>query len=95
MGMPIEENGVSRTLSWRVPGFYGTPFLWPAPGEVVPLWQNEHWHWAPRLGFAYRLNERTVVRSGYGIFTAANQFDNVNVFQLNPPAAGSITLTNP
>lgn len=94
MGMPIEENGVSRTLSWRVPGFYGTPFLWPAPGEVVPLWQNEHWHWAPRLGFAYRLNERTVVRSGYGIFTAANQFDNMNVFQLNPPAAGSITLTN-
>jgi hypothetical protein len=95
MGMPLEVNGVSRTLSWTVPGSYGTPVLWPAPGEVVPLWKNEHWHWAPRLGFAYRLNERTVLRGGYGIFTAANQFDNMDVFQLNPPGAGSITLTNP
>jgi len=95
MGMPLEVNGVSRTLSWQVPGFEGTPVLWPAPGEVTPLWNNEHGHWAPRLGFAYRLNEKTVVRSGYGIFTAANQLDNMNVFQLNPPAAGSITLTNP
>jgi len=95
MGMPIEQHGVSRTLSWRVQGFYGTPVLWPAPGEVVTLWDNEHWHWAPRLGLAYRLRERTVLRAGYGIFTAANQLDNMNVFQLNPPAAGSITLTNP
>ncbi len=95
MGMPTEVNGVSRTLSWTVPGSVGTPVLWPAPGVVTPLWSNEHWHWAPRLGFAYRLNDRTVVRGGYGIFTAANQFDNMDVFQLNPPAAGSITLTNP
>ena len=27
---------------------------------------------APRLGFAYRLNEKTVVRSGYGIFYVQN-----------------------
>ncbi len=95
LGMPVEVNGVSRTLAWNVPGSIGTPVLWPAPGQVASLWNNEHWHWAPRIGFAYRLNDRTVVRGGYGIFTAANQFDNMDVFQLNPPAAGSITLTNP
>jgi hypothetical protein len=28
--------------------------------------------WAPRVGFAYRLNNRTVVRGGYGVFYAPN-----------------------
>ena len=41
------------------------------------------------------LNDRTAVRGGYGIFTATNQFDHVNVLQLNPPMAGSITVINP
>ena len=32
----------------------------PAPGSKKPF--------APRLGFAYRLNDKTVVRGGYGLF---------------------------
>ncbi|MEK7405411.1 MAG: carboxypeptidase regulatory-like domain-containing protein [Acidobacteriota bacterium] len=35
-------------------------------GEVVP--RAEKTNFAPRLGFAYRLSDRTVVRGGYGIF---------------------------
>jgi hypothetical protein len=36
-----------------------------------------------------------VVRGGYGIFYSAAQFDNMNILQLNPPVAGSLTVTNP
>ena len=36
-----------------------------------------------------------VVRGGYGIFYSAAQFDNTNILQLNPPTAGSLTVTNP
>jgi len=71
------------------------PVLWPAPGQQADMWINEHNHIAPRIGFAYRLNSKTAIRGGYGIFTAANHFDNLNLLQLNPPTAGSLTITNP
>src|SRR5437870_2584970 len=32
--------------------------------------------WAPRLGFAYRVNLRTVLRGGYGIFYVPNLINN-------------------
>ena len=99
--LPKEINGNSRTLRFDLDP--KGPVLWPpddrtsaeGKGQVVDLWENEHWHIAPRFGFAYRLNDRTAVRGGYGIFTATNQFDHVNVLQLNPPMAGSITVINP
>jgi len=99
--LPREINGNSRTLRFDLDP--KGPVLWPpdsrtsaaGKGQVVDLWENEHWHVAPRFGFAYRLNDRTAVRGGYGIFTATNQFDHVNVLQLNPPMAGSITVINP
>ena len=34
------------------------------------------------------------MRGGYGIFYTAAQFDNINILQLNPPAGGSLTVTN-
>jgi hypothetical protein len=36
-----------------------------------------------------------VARGGYGIFYSAAQYDNTNILQLNPPGAGSLTVTNP
>jgi hypothetical protein len=90
--LPHEINAVSRTLRWDLGP---QPVLWPAPGQQADLWINEHWHIAPRIGFAYRVDNKTVVRGGYGIFTAENHFDNINLLQLNPPVAGSLTITNP
>jgi len=99
--LPHEINGNSRTLRWDLDP--AGPVLWPedsrksaeGKGKVVDLWINEHWHIAPRVGLAYRVNDRTAVRGGYGIFTATNQFDHTNVLQLNPPMAGSLTVINP
>jgi outer membrane receptor protein involved in Fe transport len=91
--VPVDINGVSRTLRFDLPG---GPVLWPAPGEVIEdgLYVNKHRHWAPRLGFAYQLNERMVVRGGYGVFNMALHLDNINTLGTNPPTA-SVQVTNP
>jgi hypothetical protein len=39
-------------------------------GPVGPTPSKKNW--APRFGFAYRLTDKTVLRGGYGIFTATN-----------------------
>jgi len=59
---------------------------------VTAAWEI---HIAPRFGFAWRYNDKTALRGGYGIFTMTNQVDNTNVLQLNPPMAGSLTVINP
>jgi outer membrane receptor protein involved in Fe transport len=90
---PRDINGVSRTLRFDLSP--AGPVLWPEPGEVVDqLYFNKHRHWAPRLGFAYQLNERTVVRGGYGVFNMALHLDNINTLGTNPPTA-SVQVTNP
>lgn len=51
---------------------------------------------APRLGLVHQLNDRTVVRGGYGVFY--NQFDRVgseDQLALNPPGLRNIVVTNP
>jgi hypothetical protein len=90
---PRDVNGVSRTLRFDLDP--SGPVLWPNPGEVVDeLYFNKHRHWAPRLGFAYQLNERMVVRGGYGVFNMALHLDNINTLGTNPPTA-SVQVTNP
>jgi outer membrane receptor protein involved in Fe transport len=90
---PKDINGVSRTLRFDLDP--RGPVLWPAAGEVVDqLYFNKHRHWAPRLGFAYQMNNRVVVRGGYGVFNMALHLDNINTLGTNPPTA-SVQVTNP
>ena len=91
-GLPHEINGISRTLRFDLDP--SGPVLWPEPGQQADIWQNEYRYFAPRLGLAWRVTDKAVVRAGYGIFYTAAHFDNVNILQLNPPAAGSLTITN-
>ena len=89
---PKDINGVSRTLRFDLPN---GPVLWPGPGEVVDqLYFNEQRGWAPRLGLAYQMNDRLVLRGGYGIFNMALHLDNINTLGTNPPTA-SVQVTNP
>lgn len=93
-GQPVDANGVSRTLRFDL-GTPGRPVLWPNPGEVVDFYQGEYTDFGPRIGFAYRLPKKSVIRGGYGIFFSVSQFDNMNILQLNPPNGGSVTVINP
>jgi hypothetical protein len=49
-------------------------FLGSGPGRVGRrnLWNNAT-GWGPRLGVAYQLNEKTVIRAGFGIFYASEK----------------------
>ena len=40
-------------------------------GVPLQLTKNDTNQWAPRIGFAYRLGDRTVLRGGYGMFYEA------------------------
>jgi hypothetical protein len=48
----------------------------------------------PRIGLAYRLSEKTVVRSGYGIYYNVHQLNNYTILNLNPPLSGSAAFSN-
>ena len=84
---PQDINHVSYTLNFSG----ATPVFIPIPD---PIWQVSHHNFSPRLGFAYSLTPKVVVRGGYGVFYFGGQFDNINILQLNPPTAGSLTINN-
>jgi hypothetical protein len=44
-----------------------------------------HNDWAPRLGFAYRITQKTVFRGGAGIYYNANQTNSYTFLNTNPP----------
>src|SRR5215467_9054095 len=93
LGLPHDINAVTRTLRFDLDP--AGPVLWPAPGTQADFYKSENLYFSPRFGFAWRMPHDMVVRGGYGIFYTAAQFDNTNILQLNPPGAGSLTVTNP
>lgn len=60
-----------------------------ANGATRRLYNNE-FMWLPRFGAAYAMNDRTVIRAGYGIF-----FDTINVLNFGPNQFGYSRSTNP
>src|SRR5712692_8612098 len=49
---------------------------------------------APRLGATYRLDEKTVVRAGFGIYYNPNQMNSFTFLTNNPPLAAVTTYTS-
>ncbi len=91
-GVPVDVNGVTRTLDFSA----NPPQFIPPPGQIFHnLWNISNKDISPRVGFAYNPTSNWVLRGGYGIFYFGGQFDNINILQLNPPTAGSLTITNP
>ena len=70
-GNASELNKDQTALVVATPGF----------GFVDP----QHKDWAPRLGFAYRLSDKTVFRVGGGIYYNPNQTNSYTFLNTNPP----------
>ncbi len=53
-------------------------------------------NWAPRLGLAYTLTPKTVIRSGYGVsYIHFNRAGGENLLAYNPPSVITISINNP
>jgi len=64
--------------------FKEVPINRNAPRQLVPQDRN---NWAPRVGFAYQLTKKTVIRSGYGIFYSSYEAGPLSIPNMgnNPP----------
>jgi hypothetical protein len=87
---------------WIEVGDRGSQFL-PATGELVQVGtrgvsrngaRGDYNNFAPRIGLAYRMGDKTVIRSAYGIYFAAPQFEINRNLSLNPPFAGGNAFAN-
>lgn len=53
-------------------------------------------NFAPRVGLAYSVTPKTVVRSGFGVsYIHFNRLGGENILSYNPPSIIAITVTNP
>ena len=61
------SNPIGTAANYPVKGVFGFAGVNGASGTTMSLKQNK---WAPRFGVAYQLNDKTVIRGGWGMFWA-------------------------
>jgi hypothetical protein len=98
-GAVTDANGRIRNLSFansdvRTVNGATIPRLVPDPNVSTALYDINWKQIMPRLGIVYRLNDRTVVRTGSGLFYSPQQTNNFNILGLNPPFSGSTVFQN-
>ncbi len=86
--MAKDVRGLWRTLSFtdKVNGF---PTLLPTIRNQYNFYDPQKTLFMPRLGIAYRASEKTVIRTGFGIYYNVHQLNNYTILNLNPPLSGS------
>ena len=65
------------------------PTMVPPPGQNYELLWFDNRYFMPRLGFAYRLTDKWVIRSGSGWFANVQQMNNMTILALQPPFSGT------
>ena len=64
------------------------------PFEGFKFHEPNNKDFAPRLGATYRLGEKTVLRTGFGIYYNPNQMNSFTFLTNNPPVAAVTTFTS-
>jgi Carboxypeptidase regulatory-like domain len=107
--VPYSLNGYTRILNADdtalIPASTATTPATFKPTPGFKFIDPTHNDWAPRLGFAYRATETTVLRGGFGIYWNANQLNTYTLTTQNYPLSASVayngqstnllTLVNP
>jgi outer membrane receptor protein involved in Fe transport len=88
--VPYTVNGYATILNRQQTALI--PSNPPQPG--FELTGPNHKDFAPRLGFAYRLTNRTVLRGGYGIYYNPNQTNTFTFLSSNPPFSKTTTYNS-
>jgi outer membrane receptor protein involved in Fe transport len=83
VGFSRDQSPIKRDI----PGIVFQPDL------RAGIWFPDRNNWAPRLGFAYRFGDSTVIRGGYGVFYSKTQGNELQ-FKVNaPPLVFAASLT--
>ncbi|MCU1261126.1 MAG: Cna domain protein, partial [Bryobacterales bacterium] len=94
-----DNKGSIRTLTFE-PGKAQTingmfvPELIPNPGGNPNLYDINWKQVMPRIGLAYRFSDKMVLRMGSGQYYNAQQINNFQILNLQPPLSGSNVLQN-
>lgn len=88
--VPYSVAGFARELNAAQTA--PVPATVPSPG--FRFHDPNHKSFAPRFGAAYRANEKTVVRLGFGIYYNPNQTNSFTFLTTNPPFGNSTTCTS-
>ncbi len=84
--VPYTINGRATIINKQ-----GTALVGGTPG--FRFIDPSHNDWAPRLGFAYRINDKTVFRGGAGIYYNPNQTNSYTFLSNNPPFVSILNCT--
>ena len=88
--VPYSVSGFARELNPEQTK--AVPDVVPSPG--FRFHDPNHKSFAPRLGIAFRMTDKTVVRLGAGIYYNPNQTNSFTFLTTNPPFGNSTTCTS-
>ena len=95
--LPIPAYGVNNYWGVLDQTYAGWRMVMPGltPGTKAKPFSPDKKDLAPRIGLAYRLTDKTVVRSGYGIFYESGRFKFLDQMFWNSPGYGGSSYNSP